>query len=334
MNNKKLHKINQYIRIKILTRIDRKVLVYLVFVGISTVFWFLNKLDNEYNSTIEYPVRYSQLPKNKILVNELPKNLKLSVSAYGYDLLIYKISPAPFPIVLNLEDFGLKNASDNLKNFKLITRYARDEISNQLPNEINVLDILPDTITFQFANVIDKKVPVHENLHLTYAPQCLQNGPITFTPDSVIVSGPNTLIDTLQAFYTKFQSFDNLDKSLQRNIALREIPNLNTNKKRVVVNIPIAKFTEASFDVPVIPVNVPDSLELITFPGSIKVSGLISLSEFDKVKSSDFRVEADYLNIDNLIGVKVPLNLILAPSNMRDVDYYPSSVEFILEKKP
>jgi hypothetical protein len=294
----------------------------------------LNKLNNEYNSTIEYPIRYAQLPKNKILVNTLPKMLKLNVNAFGYDLLFYKISPAPFPIVLNLEDFGLKNASENLKNFKLVTRYAREEISNQLPNEINVLDILPDTILFQFANVVDKKVPIKENVRLTYAPQCLLNGTITFKPDCVIVSGPNTLIDTLQAFYTKFQSFDKLEKTIQRNIALRELPNLSTDKKRVVVTIPIAKFTETEFEVPISTVNVPDSLNLITFPRMVNVSGLVSLSEFDKIKTSDFRVQVDYLQIDNLIGIKLPLKLEWAPSNVRNVAFYPQSVEFILEKKP
>lgn len=330
----KLHKIRQFIKLRIFYRIDRKILIYLIFVVVSTVFWFLNKLNNEYNTIIEYPIRYTQLPKNKILVNELPQKLKLNVSAYGYDLIFYKISPAPFPIVLNLESFDANLESPKVSNFKLLTRYAREEISNQLPNNINVLDILPDTLVFQFDNMVDKKVPVKANLTLSFAPQCMQNGPVIFKPDSLLVSGPTSLIDTIQAVYTKPQSFTKLDKTFQRTLYLEEITNLKTEKKKVQATIPIAKFTEASFDVPIVPVNVPDTLELITFPRNVRISGLISLADYEMIKAEDFRVQADYNEIETLIGQKMPVQVIVAPSNVRNVTFFPPSVEFILEKKP
>lgn len=333
MSKFNLHKIRQFIKLRIFYRIDRKILIYLIFVAVSTVFWFLNKLNNEYTTVIEYPIRYTQLPKNKILVSELPQKLKLNVSAYGYDLIFYKISPAPFPIVLNMESFDANLESPKTSSFKLLTRYAREEISNQLPKNINVLDILPDTLIFQFDNLLDKKVPVKANLNLGFAPQSMQDGPVVFNPDSILVSGPARLIDTLQAIYTKAQTIKKLDKTIQRTLYLEEIANLRTEKKKVQATIPIAKFTEASFDVAIVPVNVPDTLELITFPRSVRISGLVSLKDYDKIKAGDFRVQADYNEIVTLIGQKMPVQVIVAPSNVRNVTFFPPSVEFILEKK-
>ncbi len=329
-----LKKIVRYFKIRYLHRIDKKILIYLIFVAISTIFWVLNKLDNEYTSSIDYPVRFTELPKNKILANELPKNLKLNVTAYGYDLLIYKISPTPFPIVLSLEKFGMTNTSANIKSFKLITRYAREEISNQLSNNITILDILPDTIVFQFANVVEKKIPVKHNLELSFATQCMLNGKITFTPDSITVKGPNTILDTLQAIYVEPIPLINLNKKIQKSLMLEEILNLTTDKKKVLATIPVAKFTEAEFEVSISAINEPDSLQLITFPRLVKVSGLVSLADYEKIKSDDFRIYANYNDIKALIGIKLPLHLEFAPSNIHNVSFYPPSVEYILEKKP
>lgn len=333
MKNEFLQKIKQYIVTNIINRIDQKILVYLIFVGIATVFWFFNKLGNNFNATIEYPVRYANLPKNKVLVNELPRNLKLNVNAYGYKLLIYKLSPAPYPVVINLKDYNEQINNPNVKQFKLQTRYTREEINEQMPNDIEVLDILPDTISFQFANIIEKKVAVKPNVKLSFDQQCMLYGEITFQPDSVIAKGPHTILDTLTGATIRFQSFSDLNKPLQRNVALVEIDKVKFDKKRVVMTLPISKFTEFNFEVPITPVHVPDTLDLKTFPRYIKVAGLVALQDYDKINASDFRFEVDYMEIEKLLGQKLGVQLILAPTNVKSINYYPQSVEFILEKR-
>lgn len=325
-------KIKDFIEIKILSRIDQKILVYLIFVGIATVFWFFNKLGNNFTTTISYPVRYANMPRNKVLVNDLPQNLKLNVNALGYKLLIYKLSPPPYPVVINLEDYLNQINNPNFKQFKLQTRYTREEINEQMPNNIEVLDILPDTISFQFANIIEKKVPIKAHVQLSFDQQCMLNGAITFKPDSVTVKGPHTIIDTLSGIYNKYQSFSGLNKPLQRNVALQEIKKIKIDKKRVVMTLPVSKFTETSFRVPITPVNVPDSLDLKTFPRYVKVSGLVALNDYDKINANDFRFEVDYMDIEKLLGQKLGVKLIVAPSNIKSVNYHPESVEFILEK--
>lgn len=328
-----IFKAKELINNKIFRRIDRKILVYLVFVGISTVFWFLNELSNDYNSTINYPVRFTNLPKNKILVSDLPKNLNLSVNAYGYTLLRYKLSPASFPVIINMEKYGGNIANPSVNKFRLQTRYTREAINKQLNNDVEVLDILPDTILFQFANIISKKVPIKPLVKLEFDEQCMLNGTISFTPDSIVVKGPNNILDTLSAVYTRFSNFDKLNKPLQRNVALKEINKLTFNKKRVVMQIPVSKFTQADFDVPIQPKNVPDSLDLKSFPRIAKVTCLVSLEEYDKIQTKDFLLEIDFYDIEKLLGNKLTVTLGISPTNAKNVAFFPESVEFILDKK-
>ena len=88
MKTNPFYKIKESIDNKIFKRIDRKILVYLVFVGVSTIFWFLNELNNNFNTTVDYPIRFTHLPKNKILTNELPRNLQLNRKAAGLNLYL------------------------------------------------------------------------------------------------------------------------------------------------------------------------------------------------------------------------------------------------------
>lgn len=316
---------------KIFPRIDKKIIIYLIFVAFSTIFWFLNKLSNEFNSTINYPVKYTNLPSNKALVTELPPKLKLQVTAPGYSLLKYKLSPVPFPVVINLNDYASQISRENVEKFTIHTRLIKSDINRQLGKDINILDVLPDTINFHFNNVINKKVALAANVTLNFAPQCMLDGDISFKPDSIVVSGPEYILDTLQKVYTKKQKFKGLNRPIERNVSLIEIDNLSFAKKKVNMLLPVSKFTEADILVPIIPVNVPDSLHLITFPQKAKISYLVSLANYDKINELDFRLEVDFFEIKKLLGQKLSVNLKYQTDNVSSVSFTPTIVEYIIE---
>ena len=71
--------------------LNRKVLVFFFFLLLSILFWFLTAMNQEYETTISYPVRYIKFPERKVLVNDIPDRLDLSVNAGGYTLLRYKL---------------------------------------------------------------------------------------------------------------------------------------------------------------------------------------------------------------------------------------------------
>jgi len=327
-----LQVLKRFFSYKFYSKANQKILTYIVFVAIASIFWFLNKLGSEFTTIIDFPVEYVNLPENKALVNELPQSLHLSVNSFGFDILRYKLSPEPYPLVIDVASFSKNIKSQRVRDFKLPTRYLKESINKQLASELNVLEIMPDTLVFQFSQTVDKRVPIKPNFKLTFANQCLIDGEIQFIPKTVVVTGPSSILDTLQFIYTEAQEFDNMDKPLEQSVDLQEDSKLKLNKRTVVAVIPVAKFTEVSFDVPVIAVNVPDSLRLITFPGITKLSCLVSFNQYNLVQPGDFLVQVDYLEIDNQIGAKLPLELGLAPTGAKNIVFTPQSVEYILER--
>ncbi len=209
-----------------------------------------------------------------------------------------------------------------------------ETINNQLQNDIEVIEILPATILFQFAKMINKRVAVKPNVTLTFDEQCMLNGEISFKPDSITIKGPNTLLDTLEAIYTEHKTFNKLSELLEKSISLEKSPKLRFSKKKVIIQIPVSKFTQASFQIPIQSKNVPDTLELKTFPRMAKVTCLIALADYDKINARDFMLEIDYADIEKLLGNKLSLKLGIAPKNAKSVTFSPQSVEFLLDKKP
>ncbi len=45
-----------------LTRINRNILIFLFFLLLSFVFWYLNSLSKEIDTTLRYPVTYTNIP--------------------------------------------------------------------------------------------------------------------------------------------------------------------------------------------------------------------------------------------------------------------------------
>lgn len=202
-----------------------------------------------------------------------------------------------------------------------------------MPSNIEVLDILPDTIAFKFVDIIQKKVPIIPIARIEFDNQCMLEGVVTSTPDSIMVTGPTIILDTLSGIFTKRERFKKLSKTQSKSANLVEIKDIEFNKKKVEITVPVAKYTQAKTAITIVPMNVPDSLKLITFPSTTEISYMISLSKFDKVKASDFRVEVDYYDIKNLLGNKLPLKIKVTPNHIQSASQYPTHVEFVLEKK-
>jgi hypothetical protein len=81
-------------------RQDKRVIVFLGCLAISTFLWFLNALSKDYETTLIYPVKYVNLPDKRFLANDPPSNLELTIQAHGFTLLKNKVNMKLEPIVL------------------------------------------------------------------------------------------------------------------------------------------------------------------------------------------------------------------------------------------
>lgn len=311
---------------------NKKMVTYIFFVGLATIFWFLNALSKEYTTTVNYPVSYSDFPSKKILNNELPEKLQLTVRAYGFDLVRYKLSflqSINFP-VNEYTNNRLEKGGEN--NFLFFTEKMTGDVAAQLSTAISVTHISPDTINFQFSSLIEKKVPLHLNSELKFEPQFRLGGDVVLKPDSILVVGAQSILDSVKHIETDVLELRKLNETTKKKLGFVKIKGLKFSQNKVEVKVPVEQFTEAQKKVNLKVVNLPDSVFLRLFPHEIKMSYLVGLKDYETISQEQFEVVIDYKIID-LANNKVKVNLINSPLNVSNVSYYPQEVAYLIEKR-
>jgi len=316
------------------TRLDRNFLMFLFFVFIAAIFWLLNELNKDSITDISYPVKYTNLPGQKILVNDLPSKLAIKIQGPGYTLLKYKMSPRFIPLNLDMRSYFLRQkpgASDDEQY--VLTRDLINRFERRLDGVTSIIEILPDTLFFRFDSIIYKNVPVVPDVQYNLSRQYMLTRNIHTIPDTVRVSGPGMILDTLEGIPTISKNYPSLNKTIQEEIGLAEISKLSYNIENVTMVIPVEQFTEAQLRIPIEPINVPDSMVLKPFPNHVTLTCLAALSEYEKLSEHLFRAEVDYGAIDQSLGGKLKVEITSSPEFVQSIKIFPIYVEFVIERK-
>lgn len=313
--------------------LNRKVLIFFFFLLLSVLFWFLTALNkDDYVTSISYPVRFVRFPEDKVLVNDIPDRLELTVNASGFTLLSYQLKSRLTPIIFDVNSFSPNRFSNDPSSLYILTSKAKDDIARQLSSEIDILDIHPDSLIFTFAARIQKMVPVIPILDLSFEQQFMQVGPYVLEPDSVMISGPEVIVDSIMAVNTEAFSKSSIDESFNQELGLLTVNKIDINPVEIWLKVPVEKFTEANFTIPIEVINLPDSLVLRTFPGKVNITCQVGLSAYESLNEHLFRAVIDYGDAGSMLGSKLQVNLLKVPEFIQAVNYSPKSVEYILEK--
>ena len=310
----------------------KKILLFSVFLLISVFIWLLSALSKNYTSVLEYPLVYTDFPEERVFVGELPGHLDLRINAIGYALLRYKMFRKPVPISFKVSAFTLNRPGQDSSRAYILTRYLKDQVSRQLPSELQLLEIKPDTLHFQFARRVTRMLPVKPDFTFEVDKQFTVRDGIILEPDSVEVTGPDLILDTLKYATTVQSDLGLLSKNYSDKVKVRKLKDLEYNRSRVNCTIELEKYTEVQLSIPVEVMNLPDSLSLQTFPSRIKLTCNVGLSKYDRMDKNLFRAVVDYSAIDEKTR-ELDVTIQNIPVYLISHEYSPKSVEFLISRR-
>jgi len=310
-----------------------KAFVFLVCLALASFLWFLNALEKHYTDHITVAVRYINLPKDKDLMGKLPEKLELTVDAFGYTLLQHKLSLSFSPVLLDVNDLTNSYLENKfLSKYTISTNGHKEEIAKQISSEIEIISIRPDSISFNVSNIIEKQVKVQPVFNATFAREFIFQKPPVVHPESILVRGPQEILDTLSFIRTESIELKDLSNSIGRDVDLVLLPELKSEIDEVTVQFSVEQYTEAKFEIPLMIINQPDSLVIKTFPAKIKVSCRVGLSHYNTLNNNSFGAFVDYRHRSGVIS-KLPVVLEKIPETVLSVDYFPKEVDYIIERK-
>lgn len=301
----------------------------MIFIVVSLFFWFLTKLSKEYQNTLKVNVNYTNIPLDRIIKNKIPSQLDLNVTASGFKLLYAKlVSPT-----IDVECSNLKGRGND--TFLIDFEDQRTKIQNQLSNGIALNYFEPTSIEVGFDQMENKKVKVHPDVSINFKDSYDMYGKEMVTPDSILVSGPKSILDTLTFIRTEKLELVDVEKDISEAIKI----GLEYKEKSIVFKetnvqyeIQVDKFTEGNLEIPFTIINEPEDNSITTFPNTIKLTYKVGLSDYNKVNKSLFLIECDYKeSIDNGLNFLIP-KIVKAPNFIKDLHINTQKIDFFLKK--
>lgn len=262
---------------------------FLFFLGFSAVIWLFVQFSKQYIEPVELPIKYVNVPQDKILSSDIPGVLDLRVRDYGINIARYKLFPPELEI-----DVTEAREQDGQLVYDL--QAQKTAVLSQINLDYEDATFMQSTINIPFEQRAVKTVNVVSNIELGFAVGYSALEDVRLDPDTVKVSGPSSILDTLEQVYTVPLKINNINKDIRDKIKLdkKNLSKVSFFQDEVNFSVRTDKFTEGRVEIPVEVINVPDGMNVVVFPKEVVVFYQVSLNDFDKVSAEDFRVVVDF----------------------------------------
>ena len=298
---------------------DRGVLITCI--ALSLFFWILVKLSKNYTTSKEVRFSYS-LPTDKAFSAYPTQSYEVDIQGTGWDLIYEYFSGNQVRL-----NYDLSNPENLVFNQMRLRNDIRKEFSSQ---DISLASFNYDGFQIQLEERTEKKVPIDLVVSLSFAPQYHLRDSLLLLPDSVLLSGPQSFVDTIYNWPTELLKLDQLKQSVDREVSLiKPPPETQISLQSIKVAVAVEQYTEKILEVGVEIVNTEDSLRV--FPDKIELTCVVGLSKYNDLTADSFLLTADFAKAPiSKIKNTIPLQLAYKPSFVESVFYRPKSVSFFI----
>ena len=297
---------------------------FLFFLLLSFTFWTSTKLSNTYTVEESFSIIWTNIP-NGIIPSSENQQMNVSISASGIEILIYRLINKSINISLSQADFSREKGLIDLRGQEFFIQKQFFENT-----KLNILN--PLFLEFKFSRLEEKVFTVVPQIEINLRAGYLIDSSLKVTPDSILVRGPKSILDTLNSIQSESIIADDLYENFRKKVSLRSIPEIQLSESKVTVEVAVSRYTEKEFLLNVEVINLPLGTRVKLFPPKAKVRVTLPLSVLRTIKASDFNLVVDYNNIFKDAEKKLNLIMIRRPSSVKKVILEPKKVNYLIRK--
>lgn len=309
---------------------SRDVLIFSLFVLLSTAFWFMNTLNVNRELRLSVPIEYVGLPENVLILEPLPQNISLRIQDNGKNLFTYYKKHNMNPVIVDLSNTRF----DTEGELNISKTQIQQKINGSLHGTTQLLSFSPDTIGIRYTLLTSKRVPVILEGIVSPAPQHVFKQKVQLQPDSITIFCTEQESASITRVQTQNVMFDNITDTISETIPLQALTNVRFSRSSVRLTAVAEMFTEKSFTLPVKPVNMPFHLSARTFPADATVTFNVGISNFNDIEAKDIAILFDYAKLrpgSNKHELEVAYDSLATP--IFNIRVKPNEVEYILEEQ-
>lgn len=305
----------------------KKILTFSFFTLIATILWFMQIYNKNFETTINIPIKYISIPDSIIFQDTLPSNITMRIKDDGFAMFRYYFKKRD-TLRIDVQSI-IKNGNSKVlqgSNFDLFIRKS-------LPISTQVLAYDPIRISFVYAALESKKIPVIFDGQLNLSPGYFLNNDLKITPDSITAYGSQADLNKIMFAYTSNDTVSGLSANKRLKYSLANKERIKFSPAYIYVDVPIEAYTQKTVEVPVECLNLPEKLTVKFFPSKVKLTFFIGVSEVDSIREKDFSVAIDYNGLQESKQASVPVRITSSPGFVRNLTITPPNVQYIFEYK-
>lgn len=292
----------------------------------ATIIWVLSALNKTYTTIIKCPVKLNYDKEGTIVVKKPPEYIEANVTGVGWDLLKQSISFGKDPLLLSVNNpVEIRQIAGNS-----ITPLLRQHLSS-----LQLNSILTDSITFNIQPLKDKMLLAYLDKNSISMAQYHQIvSPISILPDSVLLKGPKSFVDTLSDTLFLKLPMNNIDEDVNTSVQANNFNKtlISVIPPEVQVAFEVSRFVDYRKVFNIELVNFPMDSSIYVVPPRVEADFKIQEEYVDNFPATDFMIIADYNNVDPKDST-VSLEIIESPTYVKDIILDTTVVKVIYARK-
>lgn len=288
----------------------------------SIILWVSISLSNYYYITVHFPVKIINFREGYTSGTKLPNSISAKIKGTGWKLLSLSLGSESDYIVSAGGDTGRK----------YINLYNSLSENQWLATDMQVIDLIPDTLSIRIEKVGRKKVKIDPDLSLDFKPGYGLADNIQITPESTYVSGPISYLKKLTSVPTKKKVLKDLDSKIVDHVSLEDIRGMSYGQNLVTISLDVQKIVDKNFDnIPVSVLDLPSDREVVLLPNRISVGVRGGVNILGKLNEDQFKAYVYYRDVVlDTLGSVIPK--VEFPQNTSLMYVKPERLRYIIKK--
>jgi len=287
--------------------------------------WASVSLREQYVVTVTAPFVLEDIPEGWAVRSSLPPSMQLRFRGDGWHLATMLMGGVPRLVF----SAGTLPATNKPITFSDVAERVL------LTPGVQLLDIKPDSVRVDLDRSVRKRVPVVLDCIASFREGYGQVGPTSVVPDSITITGAESLLRGVDSWKTEHRAFENLRAPLDASVPLTP-PGARVfafSAPSVRVSIWVEPFAEKVISgIPVDVAGVPGNREVILIPPRIELVVRAGIKQLATLSQPDFHVSTSYVRIvADSTGAIDPE--IAAPQGVQVVSRRPDRIQYIVRTR-
>ncbi len=305
----------------------RRGLALLLSTVVAVVMWFSFSMRETYPLTMRLPVEIVRTPSGQALSAPPPAAATVTLQGEGWTLLSLMRNA---PTIRVDAETGTIDLSAALQE-------------SGLPSGVQIQSVQPLIVELALDTQTQRRLPIRLRQRIETEPPFDLLRPPRLRPDSVTVTGAQSLLGELQDWPTDMFVAEGVDGDLVRTVALADTFGglLSPSVRQTTVQLDVGEYTEGERALEVVVENLPPEVAGVRFsPARVQARFRVPLEgpTYDAAEATDaFRAVVDWFDIARVardsMGGLVPVSPRWPQRlDLRDVTLSPSRVEYFIRR--